>query len=102
MADETSLRKFLKNPRPYTSPPQPRAPCKVCILGNQYSGKTSVSNFLAKRYNATVIDVQKLVEPLVVKAREELKEKARRNAFESTIEKIKLKFREKIEQQKSK
>lgn len=102
MADEASLRKFLKNPRPYLEHPQPRAPCKVSVLGPKYSGKSSLSTLLAKRYNGKVIDMQTLIEPKMVKAREELVEKTRKEAAEAAIETIKSKYREKIEQEKSK
>lgn len=101
MADEASLRKFLKNPRPYLEPPQPRAPCKVSVLGPKYSGKTSMCTLLAKRYNAQVIDLHKLIEPKMIKAREELVEKTRKEAIEAAVDQIKARYREKIEQEKS-
>lgn len=102
MADEASMRKFLKNPRPYLELPQPRAPCKVSVLGPKYAGKTSLSTMLAKRYNGKVIDMQVLIAPKMVKAREDLVEKTKREATEAAIEQIKGKYREKIEQEKSK
>ena len=101
MADEASLRKFLKNPRPYLRAPQPRAPCKVSILGPKYAGKTSLSGFLAKRYNARVIDMHALIEPQLAKAKEELVERTKQEATDAAVEQIKIKFREKIEQEKS-
>lgn len=102
MADEASLRKFLKNPRSYLELPQPRAPCKVSILGPKYSGKTSLSILLAKRYNAKVIDMQTLIAPKLIAAQNELLEKTKKETIEAAIETIKTKYREKIEQEKSK
>ncbi len=72
MADENSLRNFLKNPRPYLRLPQPRAPCKLSVLGPAFTGKTTLSSLLAKRYNARVIDMKSLMEPELVKSRQDL------------------------------
>lgn len=102
MADEAALRKFLKNPRIYLKAPQPRAPCKVSVLGAKYSGKTSLCAILAKKYNARVIDMQALMEPQMKRAKEELIEKTKRETVESAIEQIRIKYRERIEQERSK
>lgn len=101
MADENALREFLKNPRPYLRLPQPRAPCKISILGCKYSGKTTLASLLAKKYNAKVIDMEALMEPELKKAKEELIEKTKSQASQQAIEQIKLKFKEKIEQERS-
>lgn len=102
MADENRLKEFLKNPRPYLRLPQPRAPCKLSILGTPYSGKTSLSALLAKKYNASVIDMKSLMEPKIKKASDELRERVSAEATQSAIEQIKQKFREKLEQEKTK
>jgi adenylate/nucleoside-diphosphate kinase len=102
MADEGSLKEFLKNPRPYLKRPQPIAPCKLSILGGNYSGKTTVCNLLAKKYNAKVIDPELLIQPLVVKQREENLETAKTETKERTIEFIKARFIKKLEDERSK
>lgn len=101
MADENCLRKFLKNPRPYLQHPQPRAPCKLSILGPKYSGKTSLAGLLAKKYNAKVIDMKTLMEPKMKKARDDLIEKTKQETIENTTEQIKMKFKDKVEQDRS-
>lgn len=100
MADEKSLQEFLKNPRPYLKLPQPRAPCKVSVLGTKLSGKTTLCSFLAKKYNANVIDLKQLVEPDMKKAKAELLEKVRNETIEATIEQVKIKYKERLDQEK--
>ena len=98
MADENSLKEFLKSPRSYLRLPQPRAPCKLSILGSNYSGKTTLSRLLAKKYNAKVIDVEFLIQPEVKRIREETIEKARIETTERTIDFIKSRFIKKLEE----
>lgn len=101
MANENCLNEFLKNPRPYLRRPQPRAPCKVSILGSNYSGKTTLSSILSKKYNAKVIDMKILMEPEFKKANEELLEKTRQETIQNTMDQIKIKFKEKMDQDRS-
>ena len=54
MSNDMAMGKFLKNPRPFLLPPQPRPPCKLVVLGPQLSGKTTVAHLLALRYGAKV------------------------------------------------
>lgn len=49
-----AMEKFMRNPRPYLLPPQPRPPCKIVVLGPPVSGKSSVCALLAQKYNAKV------------------------------------------------
>lgn len=48
------MGKFLKNPRPYLMPPQPRPPCKLSVLGPPLGGKTTLCHLLAQKYGAKV------------------------------------------------
>lgn len=102
MADENSLREFIKNPRPYIKLPQPRAPCKLSILGSSYTGKTTVCNLLAKKYNARVIDIDHLIQPEMIRLRDENIEKSRIETTERTVDLIKQKFIKKLEEEKVK
>ena len=54
MASEHCLQEFLANPRPFLLPPQPRAPCKMAVLGHSLAGKTTLACLLARKYNAKV------------------------------------------------
>ena len=54
LSSAEAMEKFLKNPRPYLLPPQPRPPCKISVLGAPFSGKTTFSHLLAQKYGAKV------------------------------------------------
>ena len=99
MNSEESLREFLANPRPFILPPQPRAPCKLSVLGSRYTGKTTLCNLLAKKYNARVIDMDLLIQPEMNKSKELMIEKARANAVQQATALIKIRFKEKLEQE---
>ena len=101
MVDELALKAFLKNPRPYLKLPQPRAPCKLSVLGSRYTGKTTLAALLAKKYNARVIDMAMLMQPRLKQAREEMLERTKQEATHAAIENIKTKFKEKVEAEKS-
>ena len=49
-----AMSKFMKNPRPYLLPPQPRPPVKLCVMGPPHSGKTTLCHNLAEKYGAQV------------------------------------------------
>ncbi len=102
MADETALRTFLKNPRSFLKLPQPRAPCKLSILGAKYTGKTTLASVLAKKYNAKVIDMAHLMEPRLKEAREEMLDRTKTESTQAAIESIKQKYKERMEQEKRK
>lgn len=55
LSSEEALAAFMKNPRLYIAPPQPRPPCKLIVTGPPMSGKTTLCNLLAEKYGATVI-----------------------------------------------
>jgi adenylate/nucleoside-diphosphate kinase len=100
MADELALRAFLHNPRPFLSLPQPRAPCKLSVLGPKFSGKTTLSSVIAKKYNAAVIDMDYLMEPKLTEAREAMLARTKTDATQQAIETIKNKYKDKMEQEK--
>ena len=58
MANEVHLQMFLKNPREYLRAPLPRSPCKICVMGVSLTGKTTLANLLAKKYNGKVKDLK--------------------------------------------
>jgi len=47
LSSAEAVEKFMKNPRPYLLPPQPRAPSKFVVSGPPFSGKTQFSHRLA-------------------------------------------------------
>ena len=50
------MEKFVKNPRPYLLPDQPRPPCKLSVIGAPLSGKTTLANLIAHKYGGKVSD----------------------------------------------
>ncbi|CAI8010883.1 Adenylate kinase 9 [Geodia barretti] len=86
LSSSEALVQFTRNPRAYLLPPQPRIPCKVCIIGPPTSGKTSLAEMIAQHYNATVLDMAVLLEPVVAEAKEAVVREAREEAKSSTID----------------
>ena len=54
LSSPEAMEKFLKNPRPYLLPAQPRPPAKISVIGAPYSGKTTFCHLLAQKYGAKV------------------------------------------------
>nr|XP_030738705.1 adenylate kinase 9 [Globicephala melas] len=89
LSSEEALKTFLLNPRPYLLPPMPAPPFKVFIFGPQSSGKTTLSNLLAKHYKGKVVDYDKLVQPRFDKALETLTRNTIAEATEAAIKAVK-------------
>ncbi|XP_032507757.1 adenylate kinase 9 [Phocoena sinus] len=89
LSSEEALKTFLLNPRPYLLPPMPAPPFKVFIFGPQSSGKTTLSNLLAKHYKGKVVDYDKVVQPRFDKALETLTRNTIAEATEAAIEAVK-------------
>ncbi|XP_072178424.1 adenylate kinase 9-like isoform X1 [Diadema setosum] len=97
MSSPDAMETFLKNPRPYLVSPQPRPPCKLCVVGPPLSGKTSVCHLLAQKFNARVLDVNELIKSRMETHKAKQIELARQEALESAIATVKAKLREKEE-----
>jgi len=54
LSSAAAMEKFMKNPRPYLMPPQPRPPCKIIVQGPAKAGKTQLCYKLADKYGAQV------------------------------------------------
>ncbi|KAI0210314.1 Adenylate kinase 9 [Lamellibrachia satsuma] len=100
MSNDLAMAKFLKNPRPFLLPPQPRPPCKLVVLGPQLSGKTTVAYLLALRYSATVLDIDMLVMPRYEEEWKRKIETARDNAAAAATELLKSKLAEAAEKER--
>ncbi|CAH8875119.1 unnamed protein product, partial [Trichobilharzia szidati] len=57
LSNITNYTLFMKNPRPYLLPPQPRPPFRVIVLGAKSTGKTQLIRVLAESYRARIIDL---------------------------------------------
>eukprot|EP00111_Clytia_hemisphaerica_P024229 TCONS_00071384-protein len=89
MATEESMENFIENPRKYIRPPQPAPPCKLFVLGQSLSGKTTLCNKLANRYRAQVINVGELATPDSEDIRLKKIENKKERILESIIAKVK-------------
>ena len=54
MSSAEALVQFMTNPRVYLKPPNPKIPCKVCVLGPPISGKSTLAKAISSKYNAMV------------------------------------------------
>ncbi|XP_050391523.2 adenylate kinase 9 [Patella vulgata] len=97
LSSAEAMEKFLKNPRPYLLPPQPRPPCKLAVLGAPLSGKTTVCHLLANKYDAKVIDVEELIKPKLSEERKNVIQKIRDETTETAILTVKTKLKEQME-----
>ncbi|KAG9282616.1 adenylate kinase 9 isoform X1 [Astyanax mexicanus] len=90
LSSQEALQKFMVNPRRYLLPPMPRPPCRMAVIGPPCSGKSTMCTLLAKHYGAVLIDLEKLMKPILVNVRQEMLEKARQDAVSVALEKVKL------------
>ncbi|XP_062488517.1 adenylate kinase 9 [Pezoporus occidentalis] len=89
-----ALRAFMSNPRPYLLPPMPLPPCKVLVFGPPFSGRTTLCNLIAHKYKGKVLDMVKLIQPHLEKAKEENLEQMRRDIIEKAITAVKNRMEE--------
>ncbi|KFV82376.1 Adenylate kinase 9, partial [Struthio camelus australis] len=54
LSSSEALKAFMLNPRPYLLPPMPLPPCKVLVFGPPLSGRTTICNLIANKYNGKV------------------------------------------------
>ena len=54
MSTSEALTQFMMNPRMYLNPPNPQIPCKICVLGPPFSGKSTLAKAIATKYDAMV------------------------------------------------
>ena len=54
LSSSDALIQFIHNPRAYLLAPYPRIPCKVCVIGAPTSGKTTLAEMVAEKYNGMV------------------------------------------------
>ncbi|XP_030577131.1 adenylate kinase 9 isoform X3 [Archocentrus centrarchus] len=94
LSSEEAYHKFVTNPRPYLLPPMPRLPCRVSIIGPSLAGKSTLCKLLAQHYNAVVIDMEEMLQPVLVKVEQERTEKIKEETTQAAIEKIKMKMKE--------
>lgn len=94
LSSQEAYQKFVTNPRQYLLHPMPRPPCRVSIIGPPKAGKSTLCKLLAQHYNASVLDMEVLVQPLLAKVEQETKQIA--------MEKIQIKMEQDGEQNSGK
>lgn len=92
LSSEEAYQKFVTNPRKYLLPPMPRPPCKVAIIGPPQAGKSTLCKMLTQHYNALVLDMHELVQPVLAKVEQERLDKVKEENTRIAIEKIKMKM----------
>ncbi|KAL3052487.1 hypothetical protein OYC64_005101 [Pagothenia borchgrevinki] len=92
LSSQEAYQKFLKNPRRYLLPPMPRPPCRVSIIGPPLAGKSTLCKLLAQHYNALVLDMEALVQPVLAKVEQERLDKIKEETTQVALEKIKMKM----------
>ncbi|CAF4826662.1 unnamed protein product, partial [Rotaria sp. Silwood1] len=88
LSSKESLKEFQKNPRRYII--QPRAPCKLFLYGPRSSGIEQLAQDIAKKYNATVIDMISYAQPKMDELRQQYIDNIKNEVQRSTIEKLQL------------
>ena len=111
LSSGVALQQFMRCPRLYVMPPQPRPTCKISVCGPSMSGKSTISALLAEKYNAKVklqltrwhedmmkiilfigflqlLDLDELVKPLYDVVRNEQLQKARADAIHNAIQTV--------------
>ncbi|XP_070781653.1 adenylate kinase 9 [Enoplosus armatus] len=92
LSSQEAYQKFVTNPRRYLLPPMPRPPCRVSIIGPPQAGKSTLCKLLAQHYNALVLDMEVLVQPVLAKVEQERLDKIKKETTQVAIEKIKMKM----------
>ncbi|XP_078504661.1 adenylate kinase 9 isoform X3 [Lissotriton helveticus] len=94
LSSEDALKQFISNPRPFLLPPMPIPPCKVVVFGPPFSGKTTLCNLIATKYNGKVFDLATIIIPHLEEAKKKVIEQAQTEALETAIQAVKTKIEE--------
>ncbi|XP_038592648.1 adenylate kinase 9 isoform X2 [Micropterus salmoides] len=98
LSSQEAYQKFVTNPRRYLLPPMPRPPCRVSIIGPPQAGKSTLCTLLAQHYNALVLDMEVLVQPVLAKVEQERLDRIKEETTQVAIEKIKMKMEQEAAQ----
>ncbi|XP_034555304.1 adenylate kinase 9 isoform X2 [Notolabrus celidotus] len=94
LSSQEAYQKFVTNPVRYLLPPMPRPPCRVSIIGPPQAGKSTLCKLLAQHFNALVLDLEELVQPVLEKAEQERLGKIKEETTKVALEKIKMKMQQ--------
>ncbi|XP_077409567.1 adenylate kinase 9 isoform X2 [Vanacampus margaritifer] len=91
LSSQEAYDTFVSNPRPYLLPPMPSPPCRVCIIGTEASGRPALAKLMGARRNVSVLELEKLAEPLVAELEKEWLAKVQEDSTQVAMEKIRTK-----------
>ncbi|XP_037100184.1 adenylate kinase 9 isoform X2 [Syngnathus acus] len=91
LSSQEAYDKFVSNPRRYLLPPMPSPPCRVCIIGTAASGRPELSVLMGARHNVSVLELEKLAEPLLAELETEWLAKVKEDSVQAAMEKIRTK-----------
>ncbi|XP_009675242.2 adenylate kinase 9 [Struthio camelus] len=92
LSSSEALKAFMLNPRPYLLPPMPLPPCKVLVFGPPLSGRTTICNLIANKYNGKVLDMAKLIQSHMEESRKKEVEQMRKDTIETTTKAVKTRL----------
>ncbi|XP_043922739.1 adenylate kinase 9 [Protopterus annectens] len=96
LSSQEAQQKFLMNPRQFLLPPMPRPTCKIVVLGPISSGKSTLCSLIAHKYGGKVVDVSKLLQPLLDEAKQRIIEKVQSETTVSAINAVKYKLQQEM------
>ncbi|XP_061609994.1 adenylate kinase 9 [Phyllopteryx taeniolatus] len=91
LSSQEAYDKFVTNPRRYLLPPMPSPPCRVCIVGTMASGRSELARLMGARHGVSVLELEKLAEPLVAELEKEWLGKVKEDCTQAAMEKIRTK-----------
>ncbi|XP_077566613.1 adenylate kinase 9 [Stigmatopora nigra] len=91
LSSKEAYDKFVANPRPFLLPPMPSPPCRVCIIGTNVTGRSELANLLGQRHNVSVLELEKLAEPLLAELEKNWLGKVKEDSTQAAMEKIRTK-----------
>uniref|UniRef100_A0A4W4FS25 Nucleoside-diphosphate kinase n=1 Tax=Electrophorus electricus TaxID=8005 RepID=A0A4W4FS25_ELEEL len=90
LSSQDALEKFMMSPRQYLLPPMPCPPCRVSVIGPPCSGTSTLSALLAEHYGTVLIDMKKIMEPVLMKVRQGMLEEVRQDVTTTAMEKVQM------------
>ncbi|XP_008216611.1 adenylate kinase 9-like [Nasonia vitripennis] len=61
LSSNDAMEAFIENPRPYLLPPNPRAYCRITVIGPRFSRKTRLCFDLARNLDSVVINLRDII-----------------------------------------
>lgn len=92
LSSEEWMERFIENPRPFLVSMEPRPICRIAIFGPTYCGKSELSESLARKFLANVIDVRELVKEMTDERRDANIAEAMREAYDRVVDGLRIRL----------